>query len=85
MGSIQGTVKATSGVTPPEVTVLIDSGPPHPDIAALTNEAGQFSLTGLREGVYQVSAYVDGVRQATEQVQVRADAPAVVRLVLSDS
>jgi hypothetical protein len=82
MGSIQGTVTTKSGRLPPEVAVLIDSGPPHPDIAALADECGRFSLTGLSNGNYQISAYVDGVRRATEQVHIGGDRPAEVQLDL---
>ena len=82
MGSIQGTVTIKSGRLPPEVAVLIDSGPPHPDIAALADETGRFSLTGLSNGEYIISAYVDGVRQATGHVQIHGNEPADVQLVL---
>ncbi|HUE72725.1 MAG TPA: carboxypeptidase-like regulatory domain-containing protein [Pirellulaceae bacterium] len=82
MGSIQGTVTRKSGRLPPEVAVLIDSGPPHPDIAALADATGRFSLTGLSNGEYIISAYVDGVRQATERVHIRGNEPAEVQLVL---
>ena len=64
MGSISGTVTSKTGRMPAEVTVLIDSGPPHPEIAALAGTDGRFSLPGLVDGDYQISAYVDGVRQA---------------------
>lgn len=82
MGSIQGTVTSKSGRLPPEVAVLIDSGPPHPDIAALADESGRFSLAGLGSGEYIISAYVDGVRQATECVHIGGNEPAEVQLVL---
>lgn len=84
MGSIYGTVKSKAGIARPEVTVLIDSGPAHPDIAAVADESGRFWLTGLSDGNYQVSAYVDGVRQASQQVLVRGNAAAAVQLELDD-
>ena len=71
-----------AGDLPPEVAVLVDSGPPHPDMAALADGSGRFSLTGLSDGEYQVSAYVDGVRGATQAVVVRGNQPAQVQLVL---
>ena len=85
MGSIQGTVTTKSGRLPPEVAVLIDSGPPHPDIAAIADDAGRFTLTGLSDGDYRIAAYVDGVRRASGQVQVVGETPAEVRLVLSET
>ena len=82
MGVIQGTVTSPSGGLPSEVAVLIDSGPPHADIAALADAHGHFSLAGLSEGEYSISAYVDGVRRATQRVTVRGSQPAIVQLVL---
>ena len=82
MGSIQGTVTSKSGRLPPEVAVLIDSGPQHPDIAALADANGNFSLIGLSSGEYKISAYVDGVRQATQRVHILDDEPSQVQLVL---
>ena len=82
MGSISGTVTTKAGRLPEEVAVLVDSGPPHPDVAALAGDGGRFSLTGLRDGLYTVSAYVDGVRRASLRVELRGDAAPEIELRL---
>jgi hypothetical protein len=44
--------------------VIITSGPaPFPDIAAETDERGQFALSGLRAGSYTLRAYAPDGRQ----------------------
>jgi hypothetical protein len=53
-------------------------------VATLTDESGCFVLSGLSAGAYRVSAYVDGVRAASQQVQVGHDAPAVIEFTLNN-
>jgi hypothetical protein len=56
--SISGSVKAANGAPVPGASVLIAEGPgPAPDIAALSNDAGTFTLDGLSEGTYIVRAF----------------------------
>lgn len=82
MGAIHGTVRMSTGEVRPDATVLIDSGPPHPDVGALTDREGRFSLSGLRRGSYRISAYVNGVRGATQVVRLTGKSPAKIELVL---
>jgi hypothetical protein len=82
MGEIHGTVRTSTGDARAEVTVLIDSGPQHPDIGALTDSKGHFSLSGLRSGNYRISAYIDGIRGATQLVRLTGKSPANIELVL---
>jgi hypothetical protein len=84
MGAIRGSVKSPSGGARAEVAILVEEGPPHPDVATLTDESGCFVLSGLSAGAYRVSAYVDGVRAASQQVQVGHDAPAVIEFTLNN-
>ncbi|UOQ68247.1 carboxypeptidase-like regulatory domain-containing protein [Hymenobacter volaticus] len=58
MGSITGIIRNSSNHAPlEEVNVLIVSGPPHTDMAAVTGSDGRFSFNSLRPGNYLLKAY----------------------------
>lgn len=57
MGSITGIIRSSSHAPLEEVNVLIVSGPPHPDMAAVTGTDGRFSFNSLRPGKYLLKAY----------------------------
>lgn len=55
-GRIAGRVLDARGQPVGGATVLIARGPAHPDIAALTGQAGTYSFTDLQPGRYEVLA-----------------------------
>jgi hypothetical protein len=59
-GSIAGRVTDAAGNPAAGVTVTIDEGPPHIDIAAFTNAEGRFRLSGLAPGSYSLLAHRGG-------------------------
>jgi hypothetical protein len=61
---IQGRVIASGGRPVPGASVIIASGPGSvPDIAAETNEHGEFALSGLHPGTYILRASTPDGRQ----------------------
>lgn len=70
-GIITGRVIDSSGKPVVDATVLIIKGAgPYPDIAALTNDDGQFSFLDLTPGEYEVLVNVEDGRRTTAQFSV---------------
>lgn len=59
MGSIKGIIKDNNDRPVADVTVMIVTGPSHPDIAPLSDEEGRFDLSQLAAGNYTIKAYGD--------------------------
>ncbi len=61
-GGFHGVVTTPSGAAVAEAAVYIVAGPPHSDIAAVTDDAGRFSLGGgeLVAGLYRLGARSPG-------------------------
>jgi hypothetical protein len=57
MGSIKGIIRDNNNRPVPDVTVMIVSGPSHPDIAPMSDENGNFDLSNLAAGEYRIKAY----------------------------
>ena len=58
---IVGTVRGPDGTPLPEARAYFVSGPgPFPDVAALTNERGEFSLTVPSPGPYRIECAAEG-------------------------
>jgi Carboxypeptidase regulatory-like domain len=58
---IVGTVQDLHGAPVPEARVYFVGGPgPFPDIAALTNERGEFALTAPTAGRYRIECAAEG-------------------------
>jgi len=61
-------------------TVAISAGPPHPDIAAVTDNQGAFFLSGLAPGSYQLTVNKAGYRPQTVTGDPSTDRPVTVVL-----
>lgn len=58
---IVGTVRDRDGSPLPEVRAYFVSGPgPFPDVAALTNERGEFALAAPSPGPYRIECAAEG-------------------------
>ena len=69
-GEVQGSGMLDVILPLPGATVLIVSGPPHQDIAALTDANGQYSLYDLLPGIYDVMANAEGYQQSTQKCRI---------------
>ncbi len=80
---ISGTVLSLSGGEPiVEARVyFVDAPGPMPDIAALTNEAGGFSLGAPFNGTYRIETAVEGFLAASKTVEVTGEQDEI-RLVI---
>jgi hypothetical protein len=78
--TIRGRVVTASHQAVESASVAISSGPPHPDIASLTNESGQFLLGDLGPGSYQVTVHKQGYRSQSVQVEVPGSGPITIVL-----
>lgn len=84
MGYITGIVRDTTNAPLEDVNMLIVSGPPHPDIVAVTDTEGRFGFENLRPGRYVLKAY--GRLESDEiPVQVRANQPPFVEIWLGSA
>jgi hypothetical protein len=66
-GKIRGVVKSEQGPII-DAQVVIEDGPQHPDIAALTDDQGRFSFGSLTPGKYVIRVYGSG--GASDPIQV---------------
>ena len=71
---IRGTVIDASGTPVEWASVWLVSGPqPTPDIAALTDAAGRFTLTAPAPGVYRIGCRAEGYEPVEAEVEVGSD------------
>jgi len=69
---ISGVARDPTGLPVADARVYFISGPaPLPEIAALTDGSGKFSLTAPAGGVYQIKCAADGFASATATVNVK--------------
>jgi hypothetical protein len=83
-GTIRGTVLTRRHEPLSEATVAISGGPMHPDIAALTDEQGQFLLSNLQPGEYRLTAHAGGHASQTKNVAVTPNEVSTVQFALED-
>jgi|GEM_PF-1229837 len=70
--SIAGQVRTAGGAPIADAVVMITgSSPPHPDIAALTDEQGRYRFDGLIAGRYTLQVNATGYVPRTGEVQAR--------------
>lgn len=75
---IRGTVRSRSGEPIVEARVYITKAPVSmPDIAALTNEQGEFSLHGPVPGSYHLECTAEGFLQESRTIVVEEGQPEV--------
>jgi hypothetical protein len=80
-GEIVGRVTTPEGEPVSEAAVMITGGPAHPDIAALTNEQGEYRLTNLVPGEYAL--LVNAEDRGLQTAQARVEPNRVTRLDLA--
>ena len=81
---LAGVVRGPAGEPVPLARVFISGGPvPVPDIAALTDAGGRFTLSLPAAGVYQVECAAEGFAplSATVEVGEGQDAQVELRLI----
>jgi hypothetical protein len=79
--SIRGTVTNLQGTPIEDVAVAIVEGTAsYPEIAAMTNEKGEFGLGGLENGTYTVQAMYAGRTGRAEAVIRDADAQVTIAM-----
>lgn len=84
LGMIQGRVVDGHGRPIGEAVVMIvGDSPTHPDIAALTNEKGEYSFTSLLAGIYTLLANVLDHEPQQGSVDVAAGAVANLDFVFA--
>jgi protocatechuate 3,4-dioxygenase beta subunit len=80
---IKGRVTDPAGQPVAGAKVYITNAPePMPDVAALTNAAGEFALEAPAPGQYRIACTADHHRPASEQVEVPAGGGATARIRL---
>ncbi|HEY0450354.1 carboxypeptidase-like regulatory domain-containing protein [Actinophytocola sp.] len=79
---ITGRVRSASGKPIPNATVAFESAPgATPDIAALTDADGRFTLGTVGEGPYRLAAHADGYTPGRAAITVTNE-PVTVELSL---
>lgn len=72
-GTIHGRVTSPEGEPVQDATVMIaGDSPSHRDIAALTNEQGEYRFTDLIPGDYMLLVNAEGHPMQTQHVRVKA-------------
>ena len=79
---ISGVVRGPDGKPIPNARVYFTSGPvPLPEIAAMTDKSGEFSLTAPAPGEYVIEAVTDKFGAQSSKAKVKGSKP--VHLTLS--
>ncbi len=76
---IRGRVVTSGHQAVGAATVAISAGPPHPDMAALTDDSGEF-LLDVSPGQYEVTVHKQGYLPATVGVGAPASRPVTIVL-----
>jgi hypothetical protein len=80
LGSINGVVKDSNHRPLADVNVVIETGPTHPDLAALTGPDGVFSFGSLRPGNYVLRAFGGAITGDAIEVPVFGGKTAFVEI-----
>jgi len=86
LGSIKGGVITPLG-EPVEGAILVITGdsPPHEDIAAITNNKGEYKFENLLPGIYRILINAENSKQYTQTLYVNAGKVASLDFILKDS
>ncbi|MBA4068000.1 MAG: hypothetical protein C0501_30710 [Isosphaera sp.] len=79
-GGIRGRVETPDREPVPAASVAVTAGPAHPDLAALTDDAGRFALPAGVPGVYAVTVHKAGYSPQTVRVDTTASGEVTVTL-----
>jgi len=80
---ISGVVRDPQGQSVTEARVYFIAGPaPFPEIAALTDSSGKFSLSAPAAGIYQIECAADGFASTVVTVNVTSGQDAQVEIRL---
>ena len=80
---ISGVVRGPDGQPLPNARVYFTKGPvPLPEIAAITNESGEFTLTAPAPGDYVIEGVADEFKPQSSKVKVKGNATLRVDLPL---
>ncbi len=72
-GAISGRVLRAGGMALPDTAVMLTGNSPgHLDIAARTNQRGEFAFRGLRAGLYTVLVNAAGFGTTAQPAHVQA-------------
>jgi Carboxypeptidase regulatory-like domain len=81
---ISGAVRDPRGLPVAQARVYFIEGPgPLPDIAALTDDNGRFSMSAPAPGIYRLECQADGFSPARATVTIEGDRPAVLDFLLT--
>src|SRR5215469_5076659 len=71
MGTIAGRITSPDGEPIANASVMVASGPSHPDLAAITDKKGAFRLDDLEAGEYLIQVNAEGFAKVCGRVPVR--------------
>lgn len=81
---ISGVVRDSQGNAVPQARIAFASSPvPVPDVAALTDSSGAYSLAAPAPGTYVIECFADGFAPASVSVVVGSQPPARADLHLA--
>jgi hypothetical protein len=81
--TITGVVRDSRGRPVSQARVYFTAGPvPLPDIAALTNDQGEFSLSAPADGNYEVECAADGFSLASTKVMIKSSQETTLQIRL---
>lgn len=81
--AITGHVSDPTGASVPKATVIVHNESTNQDITTVSTSTGDFSFTGLRPGLYDISAVAPGFNTTVETgIRLHLDATATVHLTL---
>jgi hypothetical protein len=71
MGTIVGKITTSDGRPIADATVMVESGPTHSDLAAVTDVTGAYALSELEPGLYTLQVNAAGFSTVSGRVPVR--------------
>lgn len=83
MGLIHGVVRGAGGEPVPEARAFFVSGPePFPDIAAVTDGEGRFTLSAPSRGTYTLECVAEGFVREAVRVDLEGDEESHIEVTL---
>jgi hypothetical protein len=85
MGAIIGNITTLEGEPVADASILVESGPSHPDLAALSDESGSYQLSDLEPGQYVIRVFAEGFSSVSGRVPVRRGRVTRANLTLQEA